>query len=165
MARRELPLSTDAEQLLDVIERMFLFVIRLRTPLDPLDPEPRLAPTHREALGVVFAEGPLRLMTLAERLGVTRATASRVVDALVEVRLAERAASPDDGRGRLVELTPAGRSWHGERHARYAAAIATALDGLASADRARMQRLLAEVADLLPVRREEPAQPAGRPSG
>ena len=60
------------------------------------------------ALVTVAAE-PLRLRALAERIGTTDATASRTVDALESAGLVRRASAPDDGRGVVVHVTPAGR--------------------------------------------------------
>jgi DNA-binding MarR family transcriptional regulator len=52
---------------------------------------------------------PLQPSVIAERMMVTRATITGVLDSLEARRLVRRAASAHDGRSRVVSLTPAGR--------------------------------------------------------
>lgn len=66
--------------------------------------------TDAAVLGVVEAEGPLRLSDLAERLLVDASVTSRQVAALVAAGLLAREADPDDGRSRLLHVTDAGRA-------------------------------------------------------
>jgi DNA-binding MarR family transcriptional regulator len=53
---------------------------------------------------------PLRPSTIADRMVVTRATITGVLDSLEARGLVGRSASPSDGRSREVALTPAGRA-------------------------------------------------------
>lgn len=53
--------------------------------------------------------GPLRAARLAERLRTSRASVAEVLARLEAARLVRSAPDPDDGRARLVEVTPAGR--------------------------------------------------------
>ena len=52
--------------------------------------------------------GSLRMSELAERLLLSRSGLTRRVDGLVRAGWVERKACPDDGRGSLAVLTPAG---------------------------------------------------------
>ena len=62
------------------------------------------------ALGTVETHGPIRIGDLADREGVSAATATRLVAALEEHRLVAREADPSDGRSWRVSLVAAGRS-------------------------------------------------------
>jgi DNA-binding MarR family transcriptional regulator len=81
-----------------------------------------------------LSSGPLRQGNLAERLGLTKSTVSRLVANLVDRGWANRSAVGDDGRGVSVTLTAAGRD---------------AADRLRRARRGRMQALL----DAIPAER------------
>lgn len=56
-----------------------------------------------------IAEEGTRLTELADRAGVTKQTASLLVAALEREGLVERVPDPDDGRARLIQLSPRGR--------------------------------------------------------
>lgn len=71
-------------------------------------PVPLTVPQHR-LLVLVSADGPRRIGTLADELGVNQSNASRLVARLVEQGLVRRVADPGDGRVSLVEATVAGR--------------------------------------------------------
>ncbi|HEY2715864.1 MAG TPA: MarR family transcriptional regulator [Solirubrobacterales bacterium] len=66
---------------------------------------------HYELLARLDEEGPLAAGALAERLHVTPATISQMVDALAEAGFVERRRSEQDRRVVLVELTDRGRPW------------------------------------------------------
>ena len=53
-------------------------------------------------------DGSLRMSELAERLLLSRSGLTRRVDRLVRDGLVARRACPDDGRGSMADLTPAG---------------------------------------------------------
>jgi DNA-binding MarR family transcriptional regulator len=80
------------------------------------------------ALSAVAEDGPMRLGTLADRIGTTDGTATRTVDALVDLGLAERVPDPFDGRGVLVAATERGRLSTRERHERVATLLAAVTD-------------------------------------
>jgi len=60
------------------------------------------------ALGQLRDHGPMSPSELGERLIVTRATVTGVVDSLERRGYVLRSPNPDDRRGIIVELTPAG---------------------------------------------------------
>ena len=53
---------------------------------------------------------PLRLTKIASELNIPMFSASRLVDALVEIKLIKKEQDPDDGRGIAVSLVPAGQA-------------------------------------------------------
>ncbi|MFE0020924.1 MarR family winged helix-turn-helix transcriptional regulator [Amycolatopsis sp. NPDC059021] len=61
-------------------------------------------------LVVLHTRGPLKHAALAEHLGVTPSTASRMVDRLVTVGMVERLSSPNSRREIVLELTREGAS-------------------------------------------------------
>ena len=101
-----------------------------------------IAPSHARALGVLDAEGAIRLRDLAERLRVAPRTVTEVVDVLAERGLAERKPDPDDRRATLVELTDEGRRVHGAIHAARDASAQEFFSGLPAADRSELRRVL-----------------------
>lgn len=71
-------------------------------------PVPLTVPQHR-LLVLVSADGPRRIGTLADDLGVNQSNASRLVDRLAEQGLVQRVTDPTDRRASVVEATAAGR--------------------------------------------------------
>jgi len=71
-------------------------------------PVPLTVPQHR-LLVLVSADGPRRIGTLADDLGVNQSNASRLVARLVDQGLVRRVTDPADGRASVVEATAAGR--------------------------------------------------------
>lgn len=64
-------------------------------------------PQHRVLL-TIAADGPRRVGTLADDLGVNQSNASRIVDRLVSQGLVHRTRDREDGRASLVDLTREG---------------------------------------------------------
>ncbi|WP_309111443.1 MarR family transcriptional regulator [Saccharothrix sp.] len=64
--------------------------------------------SEAHALGELARDGALRQSELAHRLRLEKSSTSRLVGQLINRGWAERAPAPDDGRGVLVRLTPAG---------------------------------------------------------
>ena len=73
--------------------------------LEPL----RLDTRHYTVLAVVAAGGGSSQRTIADTLGLDRATVVALVDTLESHRLARRVPSRDDRRAKAVELTAKGR--------------------------------------------------------
>jgi DNA-binding MarR family transcriptional regulator len=67
------------------------------------------APRHVAALLHVVADERMSVTTLAERLGVSLATASQVVTDLESLELVERVDDPADRRRTLIQVAPAHR--------------------------------------------------------
>ncbi|MGI5286316.1 MarR family winged helix-turn-helix transcriptional regulator [Nonomuraea polychroma] len=66
--------------------------------------------SEAHALGELARDGALRQSELTQRLRLEKSTTSRLVTQLINRGWAERVPAPDDGRGVLVQLTPAGRN-------------------------------------------------------
>jgi DNA-binding MarR family transcriptional regulator len=69
-----------------------------------------LSPVQLRALTALRQVGRANLGTLAQNMGVTVSTASRLVDRLVSAGWVHRAPSPDNGREISLRLTDDGRS-------------------------------------------------------
>ena len=67
-----------------------------------------LTPTQITVLTLLRQRGSNRVRTLAKLLGVSLATASRVISALERKQLVRKSIDPADGRATLVSLTQAG---------------------------------------------------------
>ena len=96
------------------------------------------------ALGSVETREPIRIGDLAEREGVSAATATRLVALLEERGLVQREADESDRRSWRVSLTPAGRAKLEWARRLRTERLAQRLSTLSPAD---VQRLL----DALPV--------------
>lgn len=76
----------------------------LRTPVA----RDGITPTRLAGLIALSKHGPLRPGELAERLHITAASVSRLVDVLIDGGWAQRAPDPHDGRASLVSLSTQG---------------------------------------------------------
>jgi DNA-binding MarR family transcriptional regulator len=74
------------------------------------------------------------LSSVAEHLGVTRSTASAMVDRLVRRKLVNRTAHPEERRSVVLTLTPAGARHHRQAREAASARMAKVLAGLPAAD-------------------------------
>ena len=68
-----------------------------------------LTARQRAVLAALVDEGPLRLGALASTISTTDATATRTVQALERLGLADRAPHAEDGRGVVIAATADGR--------------------------------------------------------
>jgi DNA-binding MarR family transcriptional regulator len=70
-----------------------------------------LTPAQSRAMRVISRdEGPLRMVDLAERLGIVPRSVTTLVDALEAAGLVRRETDPSSRRSTLVRLTDSGRS-------------------------------------------------------
>lgn len=98
-------------------------------------------------LVVLSGEGPLRLGTLAERLGAHQSTFSRSIDRMVAGGWVLRAENPDSRREVLVDLTPAGRALVDAVTERRRQEIRQVLGRLTKDQRAEVVRALSLLSD------------------
>ncbi|WP_309069184.1 MarR family transcriptional regulator [Microbacterium sp.] len=81
--------------------------------------------------------------TLARHTMVTTGAVTKRLDRLEAAGLVQRRASADDARGRIVRLTDAGRDLIDEAFAAHMRNERRLLEGLSSADRGDLERILA----------------------
>jgi DNA-binding MarR family transcriptional regulator len=101
-----------------------------------------LTSTQRLVLTTVVDGVALRLGALAERVGVSCATASRAVEALVVAGLVERVPDADDRRAIRIDASGAGRAYVERRRRQVAGELAAALAGFDPSERDELLRLL-----------------------
>lgn len=135
-----------AEVAAAVVERLLISLVQRR--FGQMEPSP-LTTTQQIALAHVVDDGPLRLGTLACRIGTTAATATRSTDALESLGLVERRADPSDGRGVLVCATRKGRRARRESHEQLVVLLERLLEQLGPDDRERFVGLMSDVSELL----------------
>lgn len=105
----------------------------------------RLTPTQGQILSVLAgARGGLRLDAVAASLGITAATASDAVTALVGKGFVKRAKSPDDRRAVMLTLTRTGAAV-AARVADWPDFLVRALDTLAGAEQTAFLRSLVKI--------------------
>jgi DNA-binding MarR family transcriptional regulator len=152
------------------LERMADGLIHLRTELQRRR-EPGDATTHELttsqalALRLVIFEGPQRVGSLAKHLGVTMATASRTVDALVAADLVRREPDPQDARAVRVVLTARGRREHKVRYERFLRALERLSNDLSEVERRQLADALETLGRLFaePEAQAQARASSGRP--
>ena len=132
----------------ELAARLRLVVGRLNRRIR-IDGSETLPPLQLSTLVPVEQHGPLRLSELARREGVTAPTMSRVLSALDEQGMVERAADPGDARGVLISIAGTGRACLQEIRSHRTALIARRLDRLDSAQRAALVAALPALEALL----------------
>ncbi|MFG1680758.1 MarR family winged helix-turn-helix transcriptional regulator [Nonomuraea sp. NPDC049269] len=98
--------------------------------------------SEAHALGELARDGALRQSDLAQRLRLEKSTTSRLVTQLINRGWAERTPAPDDGRGVLVQLTPAGTNAAAQLAKARAARFAAILNRVPASEHASVLRAL-----------------------
>ena len=89
---------------------------------------------HFRVLVVLTSSGPLRMGSLAERMGANTSTFSRSIDRMVAGEWVERGPNPDSRREVLIRATEAGRALVDEVTARRRHAISDILSKMTAED-------------------------------
>ena len=150
------------------LERMADGLIHLRTELqrrkEPGDVSTNeLTTSQALALRLVIFDGPQRVGSLAKHLGVTMATASRTVDALVGADLVRREPDPQDARAVRVVLTARGRREHKVRYDRFLRALERLSDDLSEVERRQLADALETLGRLFAEPEPQVRASSGRP--
>ena len=90
---------------------------------------------------------PLPPSKLAERMGMTRGSITKLADRLIAKSLLARAADPEDGRAQLLQLTPAGRALVPKLAALADRNDAEFFEHLTPEDRAALFRILRDIVE------------------
>lgn len=106
-----------------------------------------VTPAQARALGVLVADGPLRLSELAGRLRIAPRSATEVVDDLQARGMVARHADPADRRATLVALTPSGAEAGTSIRAARQAEAERFFAALNATDRADLARVLRRLRD------------------
>jgi DNA-binding MarR family transcriptional regulator len=122
-----------------------------------------LTTTQALALRIAVTEGPQRMGTLAGRLGVTVATASRSADALVAAGLVRREADPADARAVRVAPTARGRREFRLRRERFVRALERLSDELSEVERRQLADALETLGRLFRAEVAQVEVATGRP--
>ena len=125
----------------ELAARLRLAVGRLNRRIR-IDGSESLPPLQLSTLVSVEQHGPLRLSELARREGVTAPTMSRVLSALDEQGLVQRAPDPGDARGVLISVAEDGRAKLREVRSQRNALVARRLDRLDAEQRAALEAAL-----------------------
>lgn len=125
----------------ELASRLRLAVGRLNRRIR-IDGQEAVPPLQLSALVTVEQHGPLRLSELARREAVSAPTMSRVLAALDEQGLVERATDPDDARCTQITLTAAGARVLTEVRRHRTALLARRLDRLDGEQRTRLAAAL-----------------------
>jgi DNA-binding MarR family transcriptional regulator len=126
-----------------------------------------LTPTRLTALAVMNSAGPMRMGSLASRLGVQISTMSRVVDVLVASGWAERRPDEADARACVIGITSAGAELIRQVRCSSETRLADCVAGLDAPDLAVIQaelpvleELARQVTGCAQAARQEAAVPA-----
>jgi DNA-binding MarR family transcriptional regulator len=141
----------DADRLAEGIIGLRAEILRRRPRAGEL-PGAELTSPQTLALRTIVGEGPLRMGALAERLGVSVATASRTVDSLAGRDLVRRESDPADARAVRVAATARGRRELRVRRERFVSALESFMDELSEHERRQLAESLDTVNRLLAPR-------------
>lgn len=108
-----------------------------------------LSPTLTAALSTVAKHGPLKVSELADREGVARPTATKVVARLEEASYVKRSGDVFDGRSVVVEISAEGKAVLAEIRARKDSYLAERLEALGARDRETLARAAVLLEELL----------------
>ena len=150
----------DVERMAEGIVRLRSEILRRRRQAGDLGAAELTSP-QALALRAVVLDGPLRMSALAEQLGVSVATASRTVDALVQRHLARREADPADARAVRVFATARGRREHLARREHFVEALELLMDELEERERRQLVESLETLSRLLVPGRAEAGDATG----
>ena len=139
---------TGSERVAMEIERLFGRLTREGGRLTNGD-EPQLTLRQVFTLAAVVDGGPLRLGTLAERIGTTDATASRTVDSLLALGFVQRRPDEEDRRAVKIAATAAGRRLVVRRRKLLASLLERPLSGLSEVETEHVGGVLADLNALL----------------
>jgi DNA-binding MarR family transcriptional regulator len=137
---------SQAARVAPAIEGLIARLARVR--LGEIEPS-GFTTTQLLALATVVEDGPVQLRVLAERIGTTKATASRSTDVLEAAGLVVRLPDPADGRSILIRATPAGRRARQDALQRLTEMVERLLATLEPGDRARFVELMERLDELL----------------
>ncbi len=127
---------------------------RLQASLHPGLPS-QLTPSKLRALDVLAEQEWLRIGELAERVALDETTATRLVDRLEAMGVAERRSEEGDRRATLVGLTAAGAEIVAEVAARRQRFFCEVLAALEPSEQAELVRLTGKAAAALRTRSEQ----------
>jgi DNA-binding MarR family transcriptional regulator len=122
----------------DHAARLRAVVGRLGRQLRPTQAGAGLTPTQISVLFMLARRGPLRLAELAELEGLNPTMLSRVIAALADDGLLQRATDPADRRAAVVDATPAGRRLREKIHRERNSVLGGRLAALSPAERASL---------------------------
>ncbi|GAY07764.1 transcriptional regulator, MarR family [Pseudonocardia sp. N23] len=104
----DVPGNPVSEDVAELAGRLRIALSRLTHALRAPDDEVGLTPTRIATLSILETAGPLRVGALAERIGISPPTMTRLVDCLAELDLVRRDPDPDDQRATRVSLSDGG---------------------------------------------------------
>jgi DNA-binding MarR family transcriptional regulator len=149
------------------VERMAEGIVRLSMELqrrkEGAPSAHELTTTQAVALRVAVTEGPQRIGTIAERLGVTVATASRTVDALAAAGLVSREPDQVDARAVRVVASARGKREFRVRRERFSRALARLSDDLSEIERRQLADALETLGRLFVGEPAQSRAAVGRP--
>jgi DNA-binding MarR family transcriptional regulator len=121
-----------------------------------------LGPSQAAALATIERHGPLAPSELAEREGIKRPTATRILARLEQGGFAERVPDPDDGRSSILSATPEGRALLRRLRERKTAYLASRLRELPAEDVEALARATGVLERMLEDDLSRPAREGGR---
>jgi DNA-binding MarR family transcriptional regulator len=131
------------EAFMNVVRSSEVGLAQISRLLRPFD----LSPTGGLVLSALADDGPLSPSALSDRLIVTRATMTGLLDSLERRGYLRRVPNPDDRRSLLVEITPRGGRIADELRRVIHAAEAEWLAPLSTTERRTLVRLMHKLQD------------------
>ena len=108
--------------------------------------------TQCYALEALAREGAMGVNRIAKALRLEKSSASRMLDALEAKGYVRRTADPNDGRAKVIEITPRGRRLHDDIVEELVQEKRDLLSGISAAGRAEAIRIIGELSRLADTR-------------
>ncbi|NMH96274.1 MarR family winged helix-turn-helix transcriptional regulator [Pseudonocardia acidicola] len=152
------PTSESAE----LAGRLRIALSRLAQILRASDSGTGVTPTRLATLAILETSGPIRVGSLAERIGISAPTMSRIVDCLHERDLIRRAPDPDDLRATRVSISAGGVALLEELRHRSTGRLADRIGRLDPDRLAVLTAALPVLEELTEPARSTPHMPSGQ---
>ena len=138
----------------ETARRLRVALARLGRWMARAHPDASVTPTRLVAMGVLELIGPMRIGALADHLGASAPTTSRLVECLHEHGFVARTPDPDDHRATRVGLTSTGLARLHEQRTLTTDDLARRIEALAAADHVLLVAALPVLEEL--ARRDAP---------
>jgi DNA-binding MarR family transcriptional regulator len=141
-----------AEVDLEVVGRLRLVTSRLARRIRQWSVDESITPSRLSALSTIDRRGPIRLVDLADKERVTKATITRIVSNLEGIGYVKRSSNLGDRRCANVTTTDRGRLFLSKTQARTDAYLVRQFSGLSDEDRIALREAVDVLERLLEVK-------------
>jgi DNA-binding MarR family transcriptional regulator len=146
---REEKLARVSEEVLSISPLIFRTIRKKVTLTQLTNPESNITPLHFEIMKVLEDEGTLHVSEIGERLQITRAAMTKLIDKMVAMSIVERKTNSRDRRQIDITLTDPARMILAENKSKISGAFQKMLSSLTEAELDNLSLSFRTLRDLL----------------